>query len=258
MTSVFVNGVLAFVMIITISFTLGDVTRILATPTGFPFIQIFYDTTNSYVATNLMTTLLIVTLTASIITTIATASRQLWSFARDRGVPFSSFISHVGSAPRHPPPSPQSPVDEPQVTQDWNIPLNAVLISLVIAILLSLINIGSSVALNAILSVNLGALFTSYMISIGCVLLKRFKGEPLPPARWSLGRYGMAINMAAICFLLPLFVFIFFPIAIPVTLSTMNWGSVMYVGVMSFAAVYYFLYGRYSYIPPVVLVRRDV
>jgi amino acid transporter len=90
-----VSGILGFLMIITLSFTLGDVNNILATPTGYPFIQIFYNTTQSYAATNVMTAIVIVVLTSSVISTIATASRQLWSFARDGGLPFSRFIATV-------------------------------------------------------------------------------------------------------------------------------------------------------------------
>lgn len=95
MTSVTVNAVLGFIMLVTLCFTLGDVDNILASATGYPFIQIFYNTTNSYAATNALTAILILTLTASTITEVATASRQLWSFARDNGVPFSDFFSYV-------------------------------------------------------------------------------------------------------------------------------------------------------------------
>jgi len=95
MAAVGVNGVLGFVMLVTLCFTLGDVNSILSSATGFPFIQIFYNTTQSYVATDIMTAILVVTLTASSITEVATASRQLWSFARDQGVPFSSVLQYV-------------------------------------------------------------------------------------------------------------------------------------------------------------------
>ena len=91
---------------------------------------------------------------------------------------------------------------------------------------MSLINIGSTVALNAI-------------ETIGCVLLKRIKGEPLPARRWSLGRYGMAINVASMLFLCPLFVLAFFPLAKPVVASTMNWSSTMFGGITLLATAYY-------------------
>ncbi|KAK1144230.1 hypothetical protein N8T08_005643 [Aspergillus melleus] len=99
MAAVGVKAVLGFTMIITICFTLGDLTTILASPTGYPFIQIIQNMTRSYAATNTMTFALILTLIASTITEVATASRQLWSFARDGGVPFSSFFSYVRASP---------------------------------------------------------------------------------------------------------------------------------------------------------------
>ena len=138
-----------------------------------------------------------------------------------------------------------------------NIPLNAVLVSLAISILMSLINIGSTVALNAIESIIISALMSSYMITIGCVLLKRIKGEPLPTRRWSLGRYGMAINIASMLFLCPLFVFAFFPLATPVVASTMNWSSTMFGGIILLATAYYWVWGRKQYTPPVSLVKRE-
>jgi amino acid transporter len=95
MSSVAVNAVLGFIMLVTLCFTLGEVDKVLDTNTGFPFIEIFYNTTRSFAATNAMTSVLVVTLTASTITEVATASRQLWSFARDEGLPFSSFFAYV-------------------------------------------------------------------------------------------------------------------------------------------------------------------
>jgi amino acid transporter len=94
-TGVAVNGILGFVMVVTLCFTVSDVNAVLATPTGYPFIQIFFNTTQSYTATNVMTTIIIVVLTSGVISVIATSSRQLWSFARDGGLPFSSTIAIV-------------------------------------------------------------------------------------------------------------------------------------------------------------------
>jgi amino acid transporter len=92
MTGVAVNGVLGFLMVITVCFTLGDVDSVLATKTGFPFIQVFYNTTQNFGATNVMTAIVIIVLVSAVISEVATASRQLWSFARDGGVPFSSYV----------------------------------------------------------------------------------------------------------------------------------------------------------------------
>nr|XP_001402058.2 amino acid permease [Aspergillus niger CBS 513.88] len=223
MSAVGVNGILGFIMIVTLCFTLGD---------------IFYNTTRSYAAANTMTAILIITLTASTITEVATASRQLWSFARDQGLPFSSFFAYV--------------------TPGWNIPLNSVLVSLVVTAILSLINIGSNLALNAVISLTITSLMSAYILSIGCVLLKRLRGEKLPPRRWSLGRFGMTINIASLAFLFPIFVFSFFPLTKTVDAHSMNWSIVMYMAMVSFASVYYYFWGRYQFIAPVALVKRDI
>lgn len=129
--------------------------------------------------------------------------------------------------------------------------------SLLVTSLLSLINIGSYVALNAILSLTAVSLLTSYIIVIGCLVLKRLRGQPIPPRRWNLGKLGLPINIAALCFLTPIYVFAFFPIAIPVVPATMNWAIVMYAGIMGFATVYYFVHGHKVYLAPVNLVKRE-
>jgi amino acid transporter len=136
--------------------------------------------------------------------------------------------------------------------------LNAVLVSLAVTVLLSLINIGSTVALSAIVSLTITSLMSSYIISISCIVIKRLRGETLPRRRWSLGRFGLAVNIGALCFLLPMFVFSFFPLTTPVTPTIMNWSIVMYAGMIIFATAYYWLGGRHSFIPPVALVKREM
>ena len=134
-----------------------------------------------------MCAIVIINLTASAIGTLAAASRQLWSFARNKGVPFSNWLA-------------------PSVLiQD--IPLNAILVTLVVAVLLPLINIGSSAALQAIFTISAASLLTSYMITIGCLIHWRLRGQRLPKARFTLGRYGLATNIVSMCFLIPWFIF---------------------------------------------------
>ena len=93
--SIVVNGLLAFITGITLIFTLGDINSLLDSNTRQPFIQLFYNATNSYGATNTMVAIVVILLTASCISEVATASRQIWSFARDRGLPGSVWIAKV-------------------------------------------------------------------------------------------------------------------------------------------------------------------
>jgi choline transport protein len=95
MWAISVNGLVGYVMLITYCFTLGNLDDILSTQTGYPFIQAFYNGTKSHAGASIMTAIIIVSMTSSVISNLASASRQTWSFARDKGLPFSSFISHV-------------------------------------------------------------------------------------------------------------------------------------------------------------------
>lgn len=95
MASLFLNGALGFVMLVTYLFCIGNVEDILSTPTGYPFIQVFYNVTNSHGGASAMTSILIVLTVCGCISNVATASRQLFAFARDGGMPFSAFLSHV-------------------------------------------------------------------------------------------------------------------------------------------------------------------
>jgi amino acid transporter len=72
-----------------------DIATTLAPTTGYPIINLFYAATNSLAATNFMTAVLIFNLAAGAIAALAAASRQLWAFARNGGLPFSGFFAPV-------------------------------------------------------------------------------------------------------------------------------------------------------------------
>jgi choline transport protein len=132
------------------------------------------------------------------------------------------------------------------------------LVTFLITTLLSLINIGSTVAFNAIGSLAVSALLATYMISFVCLIIRRLSGEPLPARRWSLGRYGIFINIGAVLYSSVVWVFVFFPVAIPVTPSSMNWNSLIFGSTMIFAVVYYFAVGKKTYTAPVDKVKRNL
>jgi choline transport protein len=110
--------------------------------------------------------------------------------------------------------------------------------------------------LSAINSLGGVSLLISYSITISCLVWRRLQG-PLPQHQWDLGKFGMAVNIGALVFLLPVAFFAFWPLTTPVTASTMNWSSVMFVGVMIVALVYYAVWGKNSYEGPVLKVKRS-
>ena len=174
------------------------------------------------------------------ITLLATVSRETWAFARDKGFPFSNWIA--------------------KMDRKRSIPANSVYLPSLLSALLCLINLGSTLAFNIIVSLSLLALLSTYTISIGCVLLKRLRGHPLPPARWSLGRWGILINAWSFLYCCFAMVWCAMPAGLPVTPADANWGPVLWAGVCLLAAVVYVFHGRKHYTPPVIFVegRREV
>jgi choline transport protein len=129
--------------------------------------------------------------------------------------------------------------------------------SFLVTAVLSLINLGSTVAIQAVASLSASLLLTSYMVSISTLLLRRYTGPSLPTRRWSLGRWGALVNIVALCFLCVFWVFSFFPATKVVTTTTMNWNCLMFAIIIVVAALYYLVKARHEYVGPVMLVKRD-
>lgn len=131
------------------------------------------------------------------------------------------------------------------------------MVTFVICCLLSLINIGSSVAFNALVSLGVAALISSYLISISCVLIKRLRKEPMPHARFSLGRWGVPFNIISLVYLSIVFIISFFPPDREVDPEGMQWSSLIFGSVVIFSIIYYHATAKHRYDGPVVLVKAE-
>ncbi len=97
-TSILFNGALGLAMNIAVLFVTTDITAALSSPTGvlgFPFIDIFYNATGSRAGSSVMVAIVIIMGVACTIAILATESRLVWAFARDRGLPGWRFVSKV-------------------------------------------------------------------------------------------------------------------------------------------------------------------
>ena len=210
--------------------------QLLATHYVQPYVQILYNVTQSTAGATVLTLLLFILLVFGTINQVTTASRQLYAFARDEGLPFSAFLGRVRPG--------------------WDIPLNAVTVTLVFSILTSLIILGSPVAFFTLGSLCNAALYASYVIVIGCVAWRRTFGDPLPPSRFDLGKAGIYINMTAIAFLSTQFIFIFFPTAPYPTPAYMNWTCLIFGATVILSVAWYYIQGKQAYLGPVEYVRK--
>jgi choline transport protein len=93
--SVIINTILALGFLITILFCVGDVTAAVSTPTGFPIIQILYAATGSKAGATFIVCMILLSTMIALFGVMASVCRLTWAFARDNGLPCSSFFARV-------------------------------------------------------------------------------------------------------------------------------------------------------------------
>lgn len=182
MWTFYINGGTGLIFLVSILFAIPSVDEALDDPTGYPFFYMFkIAMPDTNVGTNILTVIAVWCLMVGNVSFTASCARQAWSFARDKGLPFSGWISKMN----------------PRV----HVPVNATLLTLACTVLLSLINLGSNAAFNAILSLQLSSLMASYAICISCIVIRKIRDPAsIPKARWSLGKFGLPINIVAMLY----------------------------------------------------------
>ncbi|KAL5388825.1 hypothetical protein PMIN06_006437 [Paraphaeosphaeria minitans] len=225
------NSFMAIIFLITYLFALPSVEDAIDDSSGYPFLYVFKGAM-SPAGVNTLTIIVLLIVSAANINFGASTARQTFAFARDKGLPFSSWLARVHTSKE--------------------IPANAILFTCLITVLLSLINIGSLVAFNAIISLQIVSLMFTYFCSLSCVLYRRlYHPELLPIARWSLGRWGPLVNAVGLAYVVFAFFWSFWPNQTPLDTETFNWSVVMFVGVSVLALVMYAAEGRSMYTGPV-------
>jgi len=224
------NFVMALVTLITMLFTWGPIDDALNADT--PYLILFQNVPVGVAL--LMLIVIFILIYIGNVTTLATVSRQTWAFARDRGFPFSKWIT--------------------KMDHKRALPFNSVYLTSVLSGVLCLINLGSTLAFNIIVSLSLLALLSTYTMSVGCIFWRRLTNQPLPPARWSLGKWGIWINGAGFAYSIFAMIWCCFPTTLPVDASSANYGPAIWGGVILLAVVMYIFHGRKHYTPPVDFV----
>jgi amino acid transporter len=228
------NGIMAIIFLVTYLFSIDNLEAAVTDPSGFPFLYVFKSAL-SLAGVNALTIIVLLIVSAANVNFGASTARQTFAFARDRGLPFSDWISRVDHGKE--------------------IPANAILLSCIISALLSLINVGSLTAFNAIISLQVVSLMFTYACSLSCILYRRlFHQELLPTARWSLGRWGPAVNIIALAYTLFSFFWSFWPANVEVTAGNFNWSAVLFSSVFMMSLIMYFVQGRKVYKGPVTQI----
>ena len=93
------NGALGFVMVVVVLLVTPDIESALESQTGslgYPFMDIFLTATRSLAGATTMVAIVLFVCAFATVAFVATTSRLIWSFARDRGFPGWRHVSKVG------------------------------------------------------------------------------------------------------------------------------------------------------------------
>ncbi|KAI1372106.1 amino acid transporter [Hypoxylon crocopeplum] len=247
--TIFINGTMGFAMVIALLFCISDVDAAVesADRLFYPFLQIFESAVKSTTGACVMAGIILVLAVASSISTYASASRMMWSFARDKGLPFDKYLVKLNKD---------------------SLPVYAVLATMIFTVLVSFIVLGSSVVLSALLSLLLAALYSSYLLACSLLLWRRVTGaiQPWVPGAdeqvihsdqlvwgpWKLPEPFGTINNAFACVYTSFLLFwSFWPLDNNPTAEQLNWSVVVYGIVIVFSIAWYVIRARHYFKGPI-------
>ncbi|KAJ6093460.1 hypothetical protein N7486_008749 [Penicillium sp. IBT 16267x] len=216
--AVILGAVTGFVFLVTLCFCIGDITSTANSSTGVPVIQIIYDSTGNKAATIILTSMITVIVIVAGNNILAEGSRSVYAFARDNGLPFSKVFSKVNSKSQ--------------------VPVNAVLLTLVVQLALDAIEFGTTTGFETVISISTEGFYLSYAMALGSRLLGYFSGHAIKldgPYSFSVP-VSIALNAIGLVFLLFASITFNFPSTYPVNHESMNYTSAA-IGVIALLSI---------------------
>lgn len=222
--SVVCGALTGFIFMIVCLACIQDLDDILDPVTGLPFMDLLTSVLGTTGGCVLLS-LFIFNGIGQGVSIVTSASRLTWGFARDGGLPWSEYLTHVNDT--------------------WKVPVRAIVAQCVVVSLVGVLYTFSSTVLEAILSVSTIALTISYGLPIAVLLIKgRDKLEPGP---FKLGKFGAVINWIAVIYCAITSVFFFFPGSPAPAPEDMNYAIAVFGIMLIVAVAFWFLKGRTSF-----------
>ncbi|KAJ5510651.1 Amino acid/polyamine transporter I [Penicillium expansum] len=164
---------------------------------------------------------------------MTTSSRMVYAFARDGGLPASTFFARI-----HP---------------KLNVPLNSLYLNLALITIFGCIFLGSSSAFNAIVSASVVLLGISYgmPIAVNCCRGRRM----LPERSFVLPEFlGWTVNIISLLYIILTTVLFLFPPDLPATGSNMNYCVAAFGIVFFISVIQWIVDGRKNFVGPRISV----
>ncbi|KAL4919628.1 amino acid/polyamine transporter I [Aspergillus aurantiobrunneus] len=223
------------IFLIVLLFVAGDMDQVTTSAAG-PLLQILIDATQSKAGAICLLMLPLVCLILAILSVMTTSSRLIFAFARDGGLPASRFFARV-----HP---------------RLELPLNALILTVVVVICFGCIFLGSSSAFNAIIAASVVSLDLSYMMPI---LVNCLQGRnALPERKWNIPRaFGWIADIVSLSYIMLTTVLFVFPPSRTVTGSSMNYCVAAFAVIIMISVFQWIVDGRKNFTGPRVNVTID-
>ncbi len=94
-TSITVNALQMFVFMTIVMYVIGDYQKVMTSPTGLPILEVYYQATKNKHATNILVFMIAFITFLCLFNVFTSVSRLVWSFATDKGLPFSTTFAKV-------------------------------------------------------------------------------------------------------------------------------------------------------------------
>ncbi|KAJ5885407.1 hypothetical protein N7495_009917 [Penicillium taxi] len=158
---------------------------------------------------------------------LTTASRLTWGFARDGGLPFSKYLSHI------------DPV--------WQAPARTLWGQGIVIAIVGILYLFANTVLEAILSVSTIALTVSYAMPILALLV--VGRDKLPSGgTFHLGRWGIWFNCISIVYCIITTIFFLFPGSPNPSPADMNYAIAVFGVMLVIAIAFWFIHGHKTYL----------
>lgn len=225
-----IGFITTWVFYIGVLYAVTDINAVFDSPiVAFPLAAMYQQATRSNGGTAALLVLFIINQICTIPGAYITAGRMLWTVARDEGTPYSHWVGHVD--------------------RRFKNPLNATFCVGVICTILGCIYIGNATAFNAFIGCFTILTTMSYLAAILPHILTGRKYVKAGPF-WMPGIWGYLVHGVASAYIIVFNIIYFFPYALPVDASNMNYSVLMSGGLTIILAVYYLWKRNHGYEGP--------
>lgn len=217
--SVLVSLVAGWVLLLAVTFAIGDYAAQRDTEIGLPPAQIFIDAAGHTLGLVLVAICAVAQFFCGM-ACVTSSSRMSYAFSRDNALPGSRLWA--------------------QVNPRTGTPTNSIWLVTVLAIILASPSLVSTTAYLAVTSIAVIGLYIAYVTP---VFLRRINPE-FVPGKWNLGRWSALIGWIAVAWVVFIVILFMLPPAAPITIDTFNYAPIAVGVVVLFSALTWMFGGK--------------